>query len=649
MNKEEYVNLVEELNYYSKCYYVLDDPVTTDEYYDWQYKKLVEYENNNVENILKDSPTQRIGDVVSKGFTKEKHISKMWSLEDIFNSEELEAWINKTYKNYSNLRFYCEPKYDGVSLDLVYENGLLVKGITRGDGTTGELITDNVKTIKSIPMKITHKELIEIRGEVVIFKDEFDKLNEIRVKDNKPVFANPRNAAAGSIRQLDPKTASERRLVFLPYGVGVNSIEDKLLSSKMETVYKMGFIRPPVKTICNDINDIETIYNKMVRDRDSYKMMLDGMVIKVDDIDTQLDMGYTIKVPRWAVAYKFPAVEKITVVKDIIIQIGRTGVLTPVSLLEPVEIGGVIVERATLHNFEEIKRKDIRIGDSVIVLRSGDVIPKIMKVITRNRKGNERILHKPNTCPRCTSILHQEETMLRCNNKFCEARVISNITHFASKSCLNIDGLGNKIIEVLVQYKLVKTPIDLYSLTMNDLLKLDSFKDKKSINLLKAIEKSKGCEYWRFIKSLGATNIGTTASKVIVENFGKDFINVTKEQLMVCEGIGPEMATTLVNYITLNKKYINNLQEVLKPVLPITKNVEDNYFKDKVIVLTGSMSKPRDILKLELENLGAKVSSSVNRKTDLLVYGDNAGSKYDKAITLGTSVLSIEEVNSKYL
>jgi len=649
MNKEEYEALVEELNYYSKCYYVLDDPVTTDEFYDEQYKKLVDYETNNVKNILKDSPTQRVGDIVSKGFTKEKHISKMWSLEDIFNSEELEAWVNKTYKNYNNLSFYCEPKYDGVSLDLVYDNGLLVKGITRGDGGTGELITDNVKTIKSIPMRITHKELIEIRGEVVIFKEDFDKLNEIRVKDNKTVFANPRNAAAGSIRQLDPKTTSERKLVFLPYGVGINSIKGNLLSSKMETIYGMGFIRPPVKTVCTDIKDIESIYNQMVTDRDSYKMMLDGMVIKVDDINTQLDMGYTVKVPRWAVAYKFPAVEKITIVKDIIIQIGRTGVLTPVAILEPVEIGGVIVERATLHNFEEIKRKDIRIGDSVIILRSGDVIPKIMKVITRNRKGTERTLHKPDTCPSCMGKLYQEDTMLRCKNDFCEARIIGNINHFASKACLNIDGLGSKIVEVLVRTKLVKTPIDLYSLTMNDLLKLDSFKDRKAINILKAIENSKGCEYWRFIKSLGVTNIGTTASKAIVENFGKDFINVTKEQLMLCDGIGSEMATTLVKYITLNKKYINNLQEVLKPVLPIVKNVEDNYFKDKVIVLTGSMSKPRDILKIELENLGAKVSSSVNRKTDLLIFGDNAGSKYDKAISLGTNVLSIEEVNSKYL
>ncbi|MDQ7066532.1 MAG: NAD-dependent DNA ligase LigA, partial [Sulfurimonas sp.] len=375
MKKQEYINAVEKLNLFSRHYYVLDDPMTTDEEYDKLYHAVVEYEEKNPSELLANSPTQRVGDMVSSGFTKEKHLSRMWSLEDIFDKEGLDKWLTKTYKLDKNVTFYCEPKYDGASLNLVYENGVLVKGITRGDGTVGELITQNVRTIKSIPLSIEHKETIEIRGEVVIFKDEFERINEQRLKKGEALFANPRNAAAGSLRQLDSSITAARNLVFLPYGVGVDTLPHKLLSEKMEYIYSLGFREPPERAITKAYDEIQEIYETMVKNRDSYPMMLDGMVVKVNEISAQIDMGYTVKVPRFSVAYKFPAVEKITKVKDIILQVGRTGAVTPVAIVEPTDIDGVVVERATLHNFDEIERKDIRLGDSVIILRSGDVIP----------------------------------------------------------------------------------------------------------------------------------------------------------------------------------------------------------------------------------------------------------------------------------
>ncbi|WP_297485106.1 NAD-dependent DNA ligase LigA, partial [Sulfurimonas sp.] len=388
MNKQEYINAVEKLNLWAYHYYVLDDPIMTDEGYDKLYHDVVAYEELYANEILPNSPTQRVGDVISEGFTKAKHLSRMWSLEDIFDAEGLKKWLEKTYRLDDSVTFYCEPKYDGASLDLLYEDGKLVKGITRGDGSVGELITQNVKTIRSIPLTIEHKERIEIRGEVVIFKDEFEKINKERLKRSETLFANPRNAAAGSLRQLDPKITASRNLVFLPYGVGINSLQQPLLSDKMSYIYELGFRKPPLRAVTKGYDEIQAIYEQMQNERDSYAMMLDGMVVKVNEIAAQEDMGYTVKVPRWAVAYKFPAVEKITTLKNIILQVGRTGAVTPVAIVEPTEIEGAVVERATLHNFDEIERMDIRIGDRVIILRSGDVIPKIVKVLVGERSGS---------------------------------------------------------------------------------------------------------------------------------------------------------------------------------------------------------------------------------------------------------------------
>ena len=650
MKIQEYKKAVEQLNLYSHHYYVLDDPITTDEVYDKLYHEVVEYEQNNPQDLLSDSPTQRVGDVIADGFTKAKHLSRMWSLEDIFDEDGLEKWLTKTYKLDKNISFYCEPKFDGASLNLIYENGELTQGITRGDGEIGELITQNVKTIRSIPLHIEHKELLEIRGEVVIFKNEFEKINQARMKVGEQVFANPRNAAAGSLRQLDSSITASRNLVFLPYGVGVNSLEHKLLSEKMEFIYDLGFRKPPQRSTCRDAKDIQAIYDVMNKDRDSYSMMLDGMVIKVDEIASQIDMGYTVKVPRFAVAYKFPAVEKITTVKDIILQVGRTGAVTPVAIVEPTDIDGVVVERATLHNFDEIDRKDIRLRDKVIILRSGDVIPKIIKVLTHERNGSEVKYERPTLCPTCSSELLDEGVLLKCQNLKCESRVVNSIYYFTSKPCLNIDGLGTKIVEALFNSGLVKSVIDLFDLTLEKLLTLDGFKEKKAQNLLNSLQDAKGCEYWRFINSLGIEHVGEVASKTLADNFGSNFINATKEEIIACDGIGEEMVESVLEFVRVNRDTILQLQEILQPKEPEKKEeAKENPFKGKTVVLTGTMSDSRGVIKEMLESLGAKVQGSVSKKTDFLIYGADAGSKYDKAMTLHVECLTEDEMREKLL
>lgn len=648
MKFDEYKIAVEKLNLYSKHYYVLDDPLTTDEVYDKLYHEVVEYEELNKDDILASSPTQRVGDVVSSGFTKAPHLSRMWSLEDIFDAEGLEKWLTKTYKLDSNISFYCEPKFDGASLNLVYENGELIQGITRGDGEIGELITQNVKTIRSVPLTIEHKERIEIRGEVVIFKDEFEKINEARLKADEAVFANPRNAAAGSLRQLDSSITASRNLVFLPYGVGEDSLEHRLLSDKMAYIYELGFRKPPESSTCKGFDEIEAIYEVMKNDRDNYSMMLDGMVVKVNEIASQIDMGYTVKNPRFSVAYKFPAVEKITTINDIVLQVGRSGAVTPVAQVEPTDIDGVVVERATLHNFDEIDRKDIRLNDKVIILRSGDVIPKIIKVLTHERDGSEVAYIRPKSCPVCDSELLDEGVLLKCQNLECEARVVNSIIYFASKPCLNIDGLGNKIVEALFTSGLVKSVVDLFDLTLDKLLALEGFKEKKSQNLLNSLEAAKGCDYWRFINSLGIEHVGEVASKTLSDSFGSSFIDATKEAIVACDGIGEEMAESVLEFVRVNRETILNLQEILKPLEPVKKaEAKENPFKAKTVVLTGTMSESRGAIKELLESLGAKVSGSVSKKTDFLVYGEDAGSKYDKAMNLGVECLLEEEMRTK--
>lgn len=643
MTQTKYKTAVEQLKKYSYHYYVLDDPITTDEEYDILYHEVVAYEHEHPSEIFSDSPTQRVGDQPQDKFDKAPHLSRMWSLEDLFNEQELETWVNRITKSYGKVQFYCEPKFDGASLNLIYDNGILTQAITRGDGSIGEDVTQNAKTIQSIPLTIDYQERIEIRGEVVIFKEDFEKINEERLRNGESLFANPRNAAAGSLRQLDTRITASRRLVFMPYGIGANSLEIKNLSERMEWVYALGFRNPHMTHLCESAEQIEVFYHEMRVERDNFAMLLDGMVIKVDAIAVQDELGYTVKNPRWAAAYKFPAIEKLTRLREVILQVGRSGVVTPVAIVEPVSIEGVVVERSTLHNFDEIERKDIRIGDKVIILRSGDVIPKIVKVIASERDGSERVIDRPKHCPVCGSELLDEGALIKCQNLSCEARVVNSIIYFASKQCLNIDGLGDKIVEALHQSGLVREVSDLFSLTMEQLLSLEGFKEKKSHNLIDAIAAARGCDCWRFINGLGIEHIGEVASKSLCGAFGTVFDTASREAILALEGFGGEMVESILEFVRVNQDKIEKLRTILKPVSPVKREAEENPFKGKSVVITGSMSVPRDTIKAILEELGAKVASSVSKKTDYVVYGEDAGSKYDKAVELGVTLLTESE------
>ncbi len=656
MTQQEYKKAVKQLNKYAYHYYVLDDILTTDEEYDRLYHDVVAYEDAHPEQLLKESPTQRVGDVPLDAFSKASHKSRMWSLEDIFDRNDLQKWLERVAKAVDTVSYYCEPKYDGASLNLLYDRGVLVQAITRGDGTVGEDVTQNAKTIRSIPLTIAYQDAIEIRGEVVIFKEEFERINRDRDAEGEAPFANPRNAAAGSLRQLDSKITAKRNLVFLPYGIGENRLDVPLLHERMEFIYALGFREAPMRITCSTkgddtsfvdaiANDIEHFYTQMREAREDFSMMLDGMVIKVNEIEAQEELGYTVKNPRWAVAYKFPAIEKITTVKEIVLQVGRSGVVTPVAVVEPTDIDGVVVERATLHNFDEIERKDIRLGDKVIILRSGDVIPKIIKVLIHQRAHNAPAITRPTRCPVCDSELLDEGVLIKCQNLECSARVVNAITYFASKPCLNIDGLGEKIVQALYDANLVRSVKELFSLTLEQLLSLEGFKEKKSQNLLDAIEKAKGCECWRFVNGLGIEHIGEVASKQLCERFGLTLLEATKEQIVALEGLGEEMAESVMEFIRVNGETMRELYEIIAPKAPERKaEVKENPFKGKTVVLTGSMSESRGLIKTMLESLGAKVSGSVSKKTDYLVYGEDAGSKYDKARSLGVALITEDEM-----
>ncbi len=642
----EYKKAVKTLKKWAYYYYVLDNPLVTDEEYDKLYREVEEYEKNHPDEIDPSSPTQRVGDVVLEGFEKARHLSRMWSMEDVFNENDFLDWVGRVKRilGHNNFSFYIEPKFDGASLNLVYENGKLIRAETRGDGEIGEDVTLNAKTIKSIPLEIKEKSLIEIRGEVVIKKSDFEKLNEERLKNGEPTFANPRNAAAGSLRQLDPKITAKRPLIFYPWGVGVNSLNFEKYSEMMEYIYSLGFKEPPKRGICKDIPCVEKKYEEFVEFRDKFEVMLDGMVVKIDEIKYHDILGYTQKYPRWMVAYKFPAVEKETIIEDVVIQVGRTGVLTPVAILKPVEIGGVTVERATLHNFDEIERMDVRIGDHVIVIRSGDVIPKITKVLTWKRSGNEKPIPRPTHCPVCGAEVLDEGALIKCQNLSCPARVVNTIIYFASKNCLDIEGLGESVAKLLYEHGLVKDVTDLFKLKVEELEKLPLFARKKAENLVNAIKSRVGVECWRFVNALGIEHIGEVASKKICEKFGVEFYKHDPEEFEEIEGFGPEMVKSIAEYVRVNREKIEKLIEILKPKNPEKKEVKESAFTGKTVVLTGTMSRPRSEIKKILEDLGAKVTNSVSKKTDFVIYGEDSGSKYDKAVKLGVNLLSEKEM-----
>jgi len=520
----------------------------------------------------------------------------------------------------------------------------LKQAISRGDGSIGEDVTQNVKTIHSIPLSIDYDGLIEIRGEIVIKKNDFETINKERIKDDEAPFANPRNAAAGSLRQLDSSITAKRKLFFNVWGVGENSLDFEKSSDLISFIHSLGFAKPPIQTLCTTAQEIEKVYHEIIQKRESISMGLDGMVIKIDDLASQSDLGYTVKFPRWSCAYKFPAVEKTTKVLSITLQVGRTGTITPVANVIPTLIDGSTVARATLHNFDEIKRLDLKINDEVIIIKSGDIIPKITKVFSDRRDGTQEDIIVPKNCPQCNSELLIEEILIKCQNLDCPSRVVNSIIYFASKNCMNIDGLGIKIVELLVKKEKIKDVLDLYLLQYEDLEGLESFKEKKINNLLNAIKKTKNTELHRVINALGIEHIGEVASKQICLEFGKNILNVRAEELEALDGIGVQMANSLLEFIRVNKSLMEKLFEIIEPTIEEKIEITENPFKDTTVVLTGTMSVSRGIIKKELELLGAKVSGSVSKKTDYLIYGSDAGSKYDKAVSLEVKTLSEKEM-----
>ena len=644
MINKEYLEKIDILKKWAHAYYVNDNPIATDEEYDKLYHEVLDYETANPDAIVEDSPTKRVGGVVRDEFSKAKHIKRMWSMEDVFTTEEVQEWLDRTVKNVGECTYFCEPKFDGASMNLLYEDGKLVRAITRGDGVVGEEVTDNVKTIRSVPLSIEYDGLIEIRGEVVIRKDDFEIINKERLEEGEQIFANPRNAAAGSLRQLDSSVTAKRRLVFYPWGLGENSLEQSKLSKKMDFIYALGFLEPPHAQECKDIEEIEAFYHKLISLRDEIPVMMDGMVIKVDEVNLQEDLGYTVKVPKWMCAYKFPAVEKVTKVNAITLQVGRTGVITPVAEVEPVEVEGAIIARATLHNFDEIERKGLMVGDSVILIRSGDVIPKITKVLDDRRDGSEIAIERPTECPTCHSEVLDEGTLIKCQNLDCPDRVVNSIIHFAKKGCMNIDGLGSKIVEVLVKEKKIKDILGLYHLKLEDLEGLEGFKEKRINKLLEAIADTKGVPLYRLISAMGIEHIGEVASKSLALEFGLAIVDATFEKVVAIDGIGEEMANSLLEFMRVNYDFVLKLFEDIQPTVEEKVEAEENPFKDKTVVLTGSMSVSRGVVKEMLEKLGAKVSGSVSKKTDFVIYGEDAGSKLTKAEGLGVSTLTEDEM-----
>lgn len=632
MNYKEKVALLKK---YSNAYYKENNPIVTDEEYDKLYKEVQEYEKTHPDEIIEDSPTRIVNDKINNSFKRVNHWHKMYSLSNIFNGEELRKFTSK----FPNEIFVLEPKYDGLSLNLQYIDGKLIKAITRGDGKVGEDVTNNIIFNNTIPKEIPIKESIEIRGEIVLGIKEFERLNMERIKENKEPFSNPRNAAAGSIRQLDPEITRKRNLIFmawgvLPYILGTTSHYESLLKLK-----EFGFIVSDLIARVSSTKEIAKYYDNIVKKRYKLDIMLDGIVIKIDDTTKYDELGYSLKYPNYATAYKFPPIERDTELLDVDYQIGRSGVITPVAVLEPVTIDGVTISKATLHNFDIIKKLGLSIGDRVIILRSGDVIPKITKII---KKSNNERIKAPKLCPVCGSHTERDGAFLYCSNLKCPERVVQTVTYFASRECMDIRGISIEIFRKLYAEGIITDILSLYTLHkyVDKILELDGFNTKSVYKILGAIEDSKERECWRFLKGLGIPTIGESASIKICDMFGKSFPNITKSKLIEIEGIGDDMADNYIRYIDNNREYIKTILSYLNLKYP---KKRDGKYRGKKIAITGSSIIPRDKIKEIIREEGGIVIGGVNKNTDILLVGDKPGSKLDKAKELKIPIITIQD------
>lgn len=643
------------IEYHNRRYYQQDDPEISDAEYDRLMRELQELEQLYPDWDISSSPTQRVGAAPLAKFASFTHPQNMLSLANAFSAEEIldfDARVRRAAKS-DVIHYVAEPKLDGLAVNLIYENGLFVRGATRGDGFTGEDVTQNLKTITALPLMMKKSspyplpELIEIRGEVYMEKQPFEKLNHRRTREGDNPFANPRNAAAGSLRQLDPKITARRPLNIFLYGIG--SVRGFQFSSHWEilqTLSAWGFPVNPLIEKASDISTCITYYERIGSLRSTLPYEIDGVVLKVDQLSLQEILGQVSRSPRWALACKFPAQQAQTVIKDIIVQVGRMGTLTPVAAMEPVNVGGVMVSRATLHNEDEILKKDIRIGDTVVIQRAGDVIPEVVKVITSQRTGQEKTFHMPRHCPECNSdiVKHEGEAAHRCVNLSCPAQIKEHIRHFASRGAMDIEGLGEKMAAQLFDAKLVHDPADLYFLTKDQLLALDRQANKSADKLLAAIERSKTPPLDKFIYALGIRHVGERTAKILAEHFGgmNHLMNAGIETLTALQEIGPEIAQSIVEFFAedKNREVMDKFRKA--GLSPHKRNASlETALKGKAFVFTGSLeSMGRNDAKALVESLGGMVQSSVTAKTSFLVAGSEPGSKLDKARSQGVLVIS---------
>ena len=636
--------LVELLNRYAYEYYTKDAPSVSDSEYDQLYRELVELETAHPDEILPESPTHRVGGVVLKGFTKYQHQYPLYSLQDAFSREELEAFDQRVRKEFPSISYVCELKIDGLSISLTYENGVLVTGATRGDGSVGEDITENLKRVKDIPLVLPEPVNITVRGECYMPRASFDRVNQIRQENGEPEFANPRNAAAGTLRQLDTKIVAKRNLATFLYQE-VSPTDQSSQEGVLEKLARLGFVVNQERVLAEDMEQIWDFIQKVAQLREDLPYDIDGIVIKVNDLAVQEELGFTVKAPKWAVAYKFPAEEKEAKILSVDWTVGRTGVVTPTANLTPVQLAGTTVSRATLHNVDYIAEKDIHQDDTVIVYKAGDIIPAVLRVV-KDKRVSDQSLAIPTHCPSCQSeLLHfEDEVALRCINPLCPAQIKEGLNHFASRDAMNITGLGPAVVEKLFAAQLVEDVAGIYRLTVEDLLTLEGFKEKSAEKLYEAIQASKENSAEKLLFGLGIRHVGSKVSQILLQEFHDldQLATADPERIAGIDSLGMVVAESLKSYFAQegSKRLLQELKEAGVNLTYLGEKVAaDAALSGMTVVLTGKLERlTRSEAKTKLESLGAKVTGSVSKKTDLVVAGADAGSKLSKAQELGIQV-----------
>ena len=636
--------LVELLNRYAYEYYTKDAPSVSDSEYDQLYRELVELETAHPDEILPESPTHRVGGVVLKGFTKYQHQYPLYSLQDAFSREELEAFDQRVRKEFPSISYVCELKIDGLSISLTYENGVLVTGATRGDGSVGEDITENLKRVKDIPLVLPEPVNITVRGECYMPRASFDRVNQIRQENGEPEFANPRNAAAGTLRQLDTTIVAKRNLATFLYQE-VSPTDQSSQEGVLEKLARLGFVVNQERVLAEDMEQIWDFIQKVAQLRDDLPYDIDGIVIKVNDLAVQEELGFTVKAPKWAVAYKFPAEEKEAKILSVDWTVGRTGVVTPTANLTPVQLAGTTVSRATLHNVDYIAEKDIHQDDTVIVYKAGDIIPAVLRVV-KDKRVSDQALAIPTHCPSCQSeLLHfEDEVALRCINPLCPAQIKEGLNHFASRDAMNITGLGPAVVEKLFAAQLVEDVAGIYRLSVEDLLTLEGFKEKSAEKLHEAIQASKENSAEKLLFGLGIRHVGSKVSQILLQEFHDldQLATADPERIASIDSLGMVVAESLKSYFAQegSKRLLQELKEAGVNMAYLGEKVAaDAALSGMTVVLTGKLERlTRSEAKAKLESLGAKVTGSVSKKTDLVVAGSDAGSKLTKAQELGIQV-----------